>query len=325
MGVDTKIEWCHHTFNPWWGCQRISPACGGARGEGGCYAEAFSKRIGGSPWAKGLHWGPGSLRTIASEKQWAQPLAWNSAAEKAGERRRVFCASMADVGEDRRDLDAPRARLRALIEATPHLDWLLLTKRPETIVDLMGWPGAWPRNVWAGTTVEDQRRADERIPHLLRVPAAVRFLSCEPLLGPVDLTRWMEREWCRGGWPGAVHRYTGSGRTVNCPICGGRGFTSRTLDWVIVGGESGHDARPFDLAWARSLVGQCRAAGVPAFVKQLGAAASDPVNGLAGARLRVPADAAALVSLRLKSPKGGDPAEWPADLRVREFPEARHG
>jgi protein gp37 len=174
------------------------------------------------------------------------------------------------------------------------------------------WAAGWPSNVWAGTTVEDQRRADERIPEFLRVPAAVRFLSMEPLLGPVDLHRFMRVVLPGDGSP--VQRIVlPSSVVVN-------GEHSYGVDWVIVGGESGPGARPFDLAWARAIVDECRRAAVPVFVKQIGAAASDPVNGIAGARLKVHPDAAELVSLRLKDPKGGDWSEWPEDLRVREWP-----
>jgi protein gp37 len=288
VSVNTSIAWCDHTFNPWHGCARVSPGCEN------CYAEAQGKRF-------GTQWGTKADRRFFGEKHWQEPLKWNVTAANVGERRRVFCASMADVFEDRRDLDEPRARLWRLIEATPHLDWLLLTKRPENAdklaagaaADCFGdgeaMPPVWPRNVWLGTTVEDQRRADERIPHLLRVPAAVRFLSCEPLLQPVDLTPYLVDD---------LHRI---GRAPRMEI-----------DWVIVGGESGPGARTFRLAWARSIVKQCRAAGTAVFVKQMG---SHPVGvqfdgeGFDGIQV-----------VTLLDRKGGDPSEWPEDLRVREFP-----
>lgn len=271
---ETKIQWADFTFNPWWGCTKVSPACDH------CYAEALSKRVGGSPWGKGKHWGPGSLRTVASEKIWREPLRWNKAAMYDGVRRRVFCASMADVFEDRDDLLPVRARLYDLVDATPCLDWLLLTKRPQNAGRLWllaarqaGTPGTlldgsfWQPNVWLGTTIEDNRRKAERLPYLLAAPAAVRFVSYEPALEFVD-------------------------------------FTDSGIDWLIIGGESGAGARPFDLKWAmRNLTGQ-----VPAvFVKQLGAR---PVY--AGATL--PA------SMNLGG-KNDDPESWPYDeLRVQEFP-----
>lgn len=249
MGQNSTIEWTDHTFNPWEGCQIVSPGCAH------CYAAARDRRLHG-----GAHWKHGGPRLFHSDAYWREPLKWDRAAAVEGVRRRVFCASLADVFEDRADLVAPRARLFALIRETPHIDWLLLTKRPENAARLWGEAHRadpvchgigipWPHNVWLGTTVEDQQRADERIPHLLAVPAVVRFLSCEPLLGPVDLDRWIGPQ---------------------------------LLHWVIAGGESGRGARPMHPAWARSLRDQCTAAGVAFFFKQWGewvpiwAMASDP-------------------------------------------------
>lgn len=208
MGEHTEISWCDHTFNPWIGCAKVSPACTN------CYAEVSTPAR--TARARGLElWGPKAERRVTSDTNWREPLRWNRAAERNGRRSRVFCASLADVFEDRPNpmpgfhyddvLRKARARLWRLIFETPHLDWLLLTKRPENADRLatQAWGdewgyathddvpvGPWLSNVWLGTTVEDQRRADERIPHLLATPAAVRFLSCEPLLGPVDLRGW---------------------------------------------------------------------------------------------------------------------------------------
>lgn len=284
MGGRSKIEWTDHTFNPWWGCVRVSPGCEH------CYAETFSKRVGEKVW------GVDAPRRFFGEKHWREPLKWDEQAAIERQRRRVFCASMADVFEDRRDLDEWRAKLWALIEITPWLDWQLLTKRPENFDKLA--PGAWvtrecPANVWIGTTAEDQRRADERISRLLRIPAAVRFISAEPLLGPLELESYLDR--------GSVFMSIG-GEAKWRP--------NPAVNWVIVGGESGPGARPFDLAWPRSIIAQCKAAVVPVFVKQLGArpfeSAGDPDGGpLYGVRDR----------------KGGDPDEWPYDVRVREFPD----
>lgn len=312
---DTKIEWTDYSFNPWHGCQRVSPGCEN------CYAETFNKfRHGGS----GPHWGPQAPRRFFGDAHWNEPLKWNRDAEAAGMRQRVFCASMADVFEDREDLVEPRNRLWRLIHETPHLDWQLLTKRPQNIREMLpgrtsapDWYAGWP-NVWLGTTVEDQKRADERIPHLMRVPAAVRFLSMEPLLEGVDLRNMLRRG------PLTLDALTpGIGRVE-------RGFMTEfdpnaSIGWVIVGGESGAGARPMRLEWARSIVEQCKAAGVACFVKQLGAAPEVEGNEIAlrpprsGAR-GLAASALATHPVKLKSKKGGDMEEWPADLRVREFP-----
>lgn len=237
MGESSKIEWTDHTFNPWWGCVRVSPGCEH------CYAETFDKRVGGH------HWGPAATteRRFFGEKHWTEPYKWDAEARKDGVRRKVFCASMADVFEDNPLLEQQRNNLFTLIERTPDLDWLLLTKRPENIVDMMParWRTAdqWQANVWFGTTVESQEYADKRIPELLKVPAALRFLSCEPLLGPVDLREWWH------------------------PIDGLAVLTGP--QWVITGGESGPGKRFCDPDWMRLLRDQCRAAGVPFFMKQM--------------------------------------------------------
>lgn len=308
MAADSKIEWTTHTFNPWRGCTKVSAGCAN------CYAETLSGR---NPKTLGV-WGPNGTRVVASESMWREPVRWNRDAAKAGTRPRVFCASLADVFEDWADLMSAsdgavmhvcsecgawrtmeqmchgpnahmpltmtdvRRRLFALIDATPSLDWLLLTKRPENIARMMPEDsfnacvtGDCPHdnrsncrpfrpNLWLGVSVENQQAADERIPHLLKVPAAVRFLSCEPLLGPVDLRqivlrrdgeRGNELSKCLGDW---VSPLTGA-------------FTdSPRIHWVIVGGESGPGARPLHPDWVRSLRDQCQAAGVPFFFKQHG-------------------------------------------------------
>lgn len=294
MGKGTKIEWCDHTFSPWRGCSKVSPGCKF------CYAETQSKR---NPAVLGV-WGDSGTRVVASESMWREPPKWDREAEKEGVRRRVFCASLADVFEHRPELRGPRERLFRLIRSTPRLDWLLLTKRPENIPAMLkeipahGHP--WPLwdailehrlpNVWFGTSVEDQKIADERIPALARVPAIVRFVSFEPLLGPVRLDAF---------------------------------FTfgnEKPFHWAILGGESGPNARVCEIDWIRKLKYRCEAAAVAVFVKQLGARASDPPNGVAGKSLAVPEDARGLISLRLADAKGGDPEEWPDDLKVRDFP-----
>lgn len=323
MGENSGIQWTTHTFNPWVGCQRVSPGCEH------CYAEAYDKRVGGAKLpdgTKALRWGPSAPRVRTSAANWRKPLAWDKAAAAAGRRDRVFCSSLADVFEGRPELAPWRLDLLELIRITPHLDWLLLTKRPNAVLPLLRevrqaftaasplhtWLASWlehgrpPANVWFGTTVEDQRRANERIPELLKVPAAVRFLSCEPLLERVDLTdiRWGNGDFCDALRPNS---YRG-------------GLESPGVDWVIIGGESGPGARPFALEWARDLVRQCRAAGVAPFVKQLGQRPVAPVNETGGVVLGSSFEP---VPLRLRDHHGGDPTEWPEDLRVREFPAAR--
>lgn len=231
MGQDSEIEWTDHTFNPWWGCTKVSPACMN------CYAATLAKRRHRNPI-----WGSGCARRMLGEDHWKLPFNWDRAAARRSIRARVFCGSMCDLFESRPDLpevEAARERLWKIIEATPHLDWLLLTKRPENIQEMVPWGKRWPKNVWIGCTVENQEYAERRLPHLLKHPAAVRFLSCEPLLGPVDLGQKL----------GA-----GSGK----------------INWVIAGGESGVGSRPSDPDWFRDLRDQCIAHGVQFFFKQWG-------------------------------------------------------
>ena len=227
MARDSSIEWTHHTFNPWWGCAKVSPACRN------CYAEMWAKRVGQDVW------GSKNDRRFFTDTHWGEPLKWNREATAANQRKRVFCASMADVFERRAVLNPWRERLWDLITATPMLDWLLLTKRPQNIEAMTRWSvGQWPANVWLGATVENQHWADVRMHQLLQHDSRVRFLSCEPLLGPVDLSQWI------GG--------------------------NQSIDWVIAGGESGAKARPMNPAWVRSLRDQCNQAGIAFHFKQWG-------------------------------------------------------
>ncbi len=224
MAANSDIEWTEHTFNPWWGCTKVSPACDN------CYAEAWARRLGHSVW------GAKSPRRFLSDDYWHQPLRWNRAALGSGRRARVFCASMADVFEWGHGLSPLRQRLWRLIEDTPSLDWLLLTKRPHLVARLTPWARTgWPENVWVGTTVETQRLALKRLPFLLDIPCRFRFVSCEPLLEQVDLTSWI------------------SG-----------------LHWVIAGGESGGGARPMHPNWVRAVRDQCIDARVAFHFKQWG-------------------------------------------------------
>ena len=226
MGASTDIAWANATFNAWWGCVKVSPACDS------CYAEAFSRRVGQDLWGKD------SPRRFFSDRHWDAPLAWDRRAERSGEPLRVFCSSMSDVFEANDEVAPARWRLWSLIERTPHLTWQLLTKRPENVRRMvpLAWLEAWPANVWLGATVEDNRRARIRIPRLLAVPAAVRWLSCEPLLEDLELWPWL----------------SGGG-----------------LAWVICGGESGPHRRPMDLDWARRIRDDCAENGVAFFFKQV--------------------------------------------------------
>jgi protein gp37 len=225
MAKDSGIEWTHHTFNPWWGCVKLSPACAH------CYAEAWARRVGRDLW------GGTAPRRFFSGNHWREPLKWNAEAEREGVRARVFCASMADVFEPRKDLDPWRDKLWDLIERTPHLDWLLLTKRPGHIRHVYPWAQDPRENVWLGTTAENQRWADRRIERLLTVDARIRFLSCEPLLSAIDITSWLNKG---------------------------------VIGWVIAGGESGGEARPTHPNWIRSLRDQCSTHNVPFHFKQWG-------------------------------------------------------
>lgn len=226
MAKHSPIEWTHHTFNPWWGCTRVSPGCKN------CYAETFAHRLGANIW------GSRAPRRFFGDAHWKEPLRWNREAAADGIRRRVFCASMADVFEVRAELNVVRERLWQLIADTPALDWLLLTKRPEQIARCVPWSGTWPKNVWLGVTAENQKWAAKRIPLLLKFPAAVHFISAEPLVGPLDIAPWV-------------------------------GGKSR-IDWVIAGGESGHKARPMNPEWARALRDQCGEADIAFHFKQWG-------------------------------------------------------
>lgn len=221
MSFNTEISWTHHSFSMWWGCSKVSPACAN------CYAEAFSRRLGKKVWGRGVP------RTRTSENARVQPIKWNAQASRRALRYRVFSASMSDVF----DAEVPpqwREDLWNLIRRCTNLDWLLLTKRPENILGMLpkDWGEGW-KHVWMGTTVEDQVRAEERILILQKVPAALRFLSVEPLLGPIQLDL-------------------------------------KGISYVICGGESGPRYRPMHPDWARSIRDQCIACGIPFHFKQWG-------------------------------------------------------
>lgn len=187
MAENSKIEWTHHTFNPWIGCQKVGPGCDH------CYAETWDAR---GLQQRETRWGPHAARTRTSAANWRKPLKWDREAATAGERRRVFCASLADVFDNHPSvLPEWRGDLWELIARTPNLDWMLLTKRPGNIANMLPVPFRLYPNVWLGCTVVNQAEADRDIPKLLAVPAAVRFLSMEPLLGPVDLRAHVAKGW----------------------------------------------------------------------------------------------------------------------------------
>jgi protein gp37 len=263
MGQNSSIEWTDHTFNPWVGCIKVSPGCKN------CYAEELMTRKG--RWAN--TWGPAQIteRIKTSADNWRKPLAWNKQAEKEGKRYKVFCASLADVFEDNDQLIDWRLDLFELMKSTPMLDWQILTKRPDVARLFFRLRSDYLLpNIWMGTSVENQEYADKRIPELLQIPAVVRFLSVEPLLGPVDL--WSAHY----SWPNG-----GSG--LGSAFAWGQG-----INWVIVGGESGPKARPMHPQWVRDLRDQCHEAGVAFFFKQHGEWISKPeIADLTDGRWRV--------------------------------------
>jgi protein gp37 len=227
MGEKTEIAWCDSTFNPWIGCQKVSAGCDN------CYAETLmDKRY------HKVEWGPHGERKRTSEANWNLPLRWAKAARLTGERPKVFCSSLADVFDNKAPNGA-RDDLFRLIEATPELNWLLLTKRPENIAKML--PAAWvshpdgvQQNVWLGTTCEDQAAYDRRWPILRSIPAQVRFISYEPAIGPLRL-------------------HIGASQP----------------DWIICGGESGAGYRDMPWEWAADISGDCALRGVAFFMKQM--------------------------------------------------------
>ena len=349
MSTTTKIEWCDHTWSPWRGCTKVSPGCAN------CYAERLSKR---NPAVLGK-WGKGKPRVLA--KDWEKPVRWNrdfaeaiqladrcfpyrDRSQDTAHRPRVF-PSMCDWLDPEVDPQWLFDFLKLVLRRTPEVRWLLLTKWPELFrerlkaardrctvdpMDVTDLIDAWlagdriPLNVGIGTSIEDQPRGDERIPELLKIPARFRFLSVEPMLGPVDL---------------------GLNPSVRCPHCGeyvgghatgGHDICDCRIDWVIVGGESGPGARPCNVERIRDVVKQCAAAKVPCFVKQLGTRPvlpyltevpfGDEKNWPEGTRFGChPGHFKTEYhgrGVRLRDPKGGDMAEWPEELRVRQFPKA---
>lgn len=303
MGDTSKIEWCDATWNCVTGCTKISPGCDH------CYAETFAERWRGTP---GHHFEQGFDIRLRPERL-TLPLRWRPGL-------RIFVNSMSDVFHEAVP-DEFIARMFAVMAATPRHTYQVLTKRHGRMRSLLegaavngfqntmlevgmrdyGLRGGveWPlQNVWLGVSVEDQRWADIRIPALIETPAVVRFLSCEPLLGPVDLWRYL---WLTGpSTAGPFRDYAGRRRGGGGP--GGQAIThvrARDLHWVIAGGESGRGARLCEAAWLHSLRDQCAEATVPFFLKQLGTVLGRDFGA---------------------GPKGGDWDAWPEELRVRQFP-----
>lgn len=293
----TSIEWTDYTFNPWWGCTKVSAGCKN------CYAEKIAHRY------TGPKWGDQEPRREASAVTWNLPHVWNSKAEKAQRTFNVFCGSMCDVFEMNPDptVTSGQYELFKLIHQTPFLNWQLLTKRPESILELMpggiqnpllvqsigNWYRNPPRNVWYGTSVEDEATARRRLPYLLNVPAHLRFVSVEPLLESVSLSKWFACPIC-------PMRFRENGLGMGCPACD---FTGKAIHWVIIGGESGPGCRPCNLQHIRDLVGECLAYEIPVFVKQLGAKPIDVEYGICGSKF-------AQLDYQMQDAKGGNAAEW---------------
>lgn len=317
MGENSAIEWTHHTFNPWIGCEHVSPGCDN------CYAELTNtfvriQRRGGREL-----WGKDADRHLRPDGAWDEPLRWDRAASAAGERHRVFCASLADVFEDRDVVGESRSRLFDMISRTPNLDWLLLTKRPQNILkhilagekypispagrDLCArWGmGEAPPNVWLGVTGENSSNLIKRVSLLQDVAARVRFVSTEPLLEDVGFAMQevlgmvrvpAKQPW----WPGQMDW---------------KRVIPARVDWIILGGESAkkrEDARVCDVDWIRKGVEICAASNTPVFVKQLGSNVVDSGTELGG-----------LIHVKLKHHKGGDIAEFPESIAIRQYPTIR--
>jgi protein gp37 len=292
VSQNSAIEWTDATWNPVRGCSRVSEGCRH------CYAEGVAARFSGPgrPYEGLARFTPGGpkwtgvIRLVPEVLE--EPLRWKRP-------RRVFVNSMSDLFHEDVPDDFIDDVFGVMALAKRHTFQVLTMRagRMRRFFDRAPDRAALP-NVWLGVSVEDQRAAADRIPHLIDTPAATRFVSAEPLLGPVDLTNIEvvapEPPNGPGVWLDALRGHVkGPGDMLGVRIA-----------WVIAGGESGRGARPCSVGWVRSLVGQCRSAAVPVFVKQLGAHWATDNTALGDA-------------------KGGDPQEWPEDLRVRQWPEAR--
>ncbi len=272
MSENSKIEWTDNTFNPWWGCQKVGAGCDN------CYAEALDKRTGGN------HWGAKAERRRTGAANWNKPLKWQKQAVKEGRRIKVFCASMADVFDNAVPQEW-RNDLWELIEKCPNLDWQLVTKRIGNVQSMVpvNWELNWPSNVWLLSTIVNQYEANRDIPKLLKLKSLYKIeivgLSMEPLLGPVDLTKWIAKKpfymtKCEHCDLIVSSEYCGglSDDDCICPNCNKDicGDSSFGLDWIIVGGESGANARPMHPDWAQNIINDCLTAKVPVLFKQWG-------------------------------------------------------
>jgi protein gp37 len=326
----TPIEWTTFSANPLkyrdaagnvvWGCVHASPGCQH------CYSETLAKRYG-----RGGPFNVQTMNTLTPFLDEAELHKMRTAKTIGGVTvagSRCFIGDMTDIFGEWVSDDLLNRLFSQTLEIRTDVTWQILTKRAARMRDYLSWrwgEGRIPsRHIHIGVSCENQHFADERIPLLLATPAGVRFISAEPLLGPVNLKDAIER----GLWD-----VCNSGKIPPKPA----------IDWVIVGGESGSGARPFDLAWARLIVQQCQAAAVPCFVKQLGAHVRGPLKGCLVDWFEMPdgewrqlpiivtpsaqpwvADTRTrAIGARLFNKKGGDPSEWPEDLRIRQFPEAR--
>jgi len=299
MGTRTGISWTDATWNPWQGCHKVSQGCKN------CYMYTEKTRYGQAP------------ATVVRSK----PHTFNMPL-RLKEPQRVFTCSWSDFFIE--EADEWRDEALLMMARTPHLTYQVLTKRPEHMQSWMKhWYGSYTRqcfsvplsNVWLGVSIEDQATADERIPWLLKTPAAVRFVSYEPALGPVDFTKSVDIG------TGCYDPLTGIGTLYsNSPyMTSDRGHTfSQRLDWIICGGESGPGARPCNLVWLRSVVEQCQAAGVACWVKQLGARPYWEVPYIEGSHKN-----SGPCNYDIRNRKGAEPSEWPEDLRVQQWPAAR--
>ena len=306
--AETNIAWADRVWNPTRGCSRTgTPGCDN------CYAERQAIRFKDGTY-KGLvrstRLGPRWTGEVAVvPDKFDEPL---RIPQRGKARARIFVDSMSDFFHEKLSAQDLEPIWKTMKEADWH-DFLILTKRPENIVDRL--PSDWGtgyRNVWLGVSVENQECAEKRIPVLLNVPAAVHWLSCEPLLGPLDLRKWLPPPAWRTHWVGGASSWaTPEGKAI-------AGEPMRWCSWIVAGGESGPRARMCNIDWLADIVEQCKAIGLPCFIKQLGAAPFAPVKQLQVGAFK---NTNFGVEVKLKDRKGENPDEWPQELRVREFPK----